>query len=172
MMNIEQLLHKKSIEELVVKYCRAVDRKDYLSLATLYHLNSHDDHGEMFQGSGGDFIKWLPEVLEAMEVTTHLVSNHLITVDGEKAEGEVFCQAYHLTKDGQEILIGGRYLDKYIFDDGRWWFKARKIVLDWNQVSGQPRCDFESSFTQGVDRGASVDQDPSGSFFSFFNTQG
>jgi hypothetical protein len=151
-----------------------VDRRDYQSLASLYHEQSYDDHGAMFQGTGEAFVKWLPDMLANMQVTSHIVSNHLITVDSDNgyAEGEVVCQAYHLTSDDQEVLIGGRYLDKYIFDQGRWWFKARKIVLDFNRISDKPLCDFNSPFAQGVERGAAINDDPSSTFFTLLNTEG
>ena len=108
---------KQAIQELVFKYCRAVDRRDFDSLKNLYHKDSIGEHGAMFTGSGAEFIEWLPAAMAGMRVTCHTVSNHLITVKGQQGEGEVYCQAYHLSEDNQEIIIGGRYLDKYIFDE-------------------------------------------------------
>ena len=160
-----ELEAKQSIQELVLKYCRAIDRRDYESLTKLYHKDSTDDHG-MFVGSGKDFIAWLPEVLSTIRVTTHTVTNHLITVKGKLAEGEVYCNAYHLTKDNQESILVGRYLDKYIYEEDRWQFLHRKIVLDWNEIRPS-LCDFNSPITEGVSIGASIDKDPSKDFFEF-----
>lgn len=157
---------KQLIQELVYRYCRGVDRRDYVSLAKLYHKDSIDEHGEMFSGSGADFVKWLPQVLSGMKVTSHTVTNHLISVKGHEAEGEVYCTAYHITNDGQEVIIGGRYLDKYVFEGEVWQFKHRKIVMDWNQI--RPAiCDFDSPAVAGTPIGASIEKDPSTVFFDF-----
>lgn len=164
---MHELEAKEAIRDLVLKYCRAVDRRDYKTLAKLYHESSYDDHSPMFSGSGADFVDWLPSMLSTMQVTSHQVSNHYIKVKGSKAEGECYCVSYHLTNDNTEIIISGRYLDKYIFDNGRWQFKHRKIVLDFNEIR-PALCDFESEFTAGVPVGASIDKDPSSTFFEFF----
>ncbi|MCY4044897.1 MAG: nuclear transport factor 2 family protein [Cellvibrionales bacterium] len=161
---------KLLIQELVYKYCRAVDRRDYASLAKLYHTDSIDEHGEMFTGSGADFVKWLPKILTEMKLTSHTVTNHLITIQGNIAEGEVYCHAYHITNDNQEIIIGGRYLDKYIYNGNFWQFTHRKIVMDWNQI--RPAiCDFNSPTVAGTPIRSSIEKNPSTGFFDFFQRQ-
>ncbi len=167
---LEDLIAKQAIKELVLKYCRAIDRKDYVSLATLYHDEATDDHGGMFNGTAKEFLAWLPNMLETMKVTSHMVTNHLITVDGDYAEGEVCTIAYHLTHDDQEIIIGGRYLDKYFCTYGLWQFTHRQIVLDWNQI--QPsRCDFTSPVVAGTPVGDRLEKDPATGFFRILQTR-
>ena len=166
---LEELVAKKQIEELVLTYCRAVDRRDYQTLAKLYHEDSIDDHGGMFCGTGAEYVAWLPGVLEAMQVTMHSISNHLVKVqsrdDGKHyAEGEAYCHAYHLTPDGQELIIGGRYLDKYIFDQERWQFKHRKLVMDWNNIRPS-QCDMTSPIVAGTPVGTRQQDDASEKFF-------
>lgn len=157
---------KLAIYDLVFQYCRGVDRRDFASLDKLYHAQSIDDHGGMFKGTGKEFVAWLPDVLSVMKVTSHQVTNHLVTVVGDKAEGEVYCTAYHLTEDDQELIIGGRYLDKYIKEDGRWYFQHRKIVMDWNQIKPST-CDLNSPVVAGTEVGDVFDKDPAHSFFDF-----
>jgi ketosteroid isomerase-like protein len=166
---LEELWAKQSIQELVLKYCRAIDRKDYAALATLYADDATDDHGGMFCGSASEFLQWLPNILETMKVTSHMVTNHLITVQGNYAEGEVCTMAYHLTEDDQEIIIGGRYLDKYQCNAGVWQFTHRKIVMDWNQIKASS-CDFSSPVVAGTPVGDRVEKDPATTFFSCLKT--
>jgi ketosteroid isomerase-like protein len=169
---LEELLAKDSIRDLVLKYSRAVDRHDFDLLATLYHEDSIDDHGGMFYGTGPEYLEWLPMVVESMEVLSHQVMNHLIVVDetGEYAEGEVYIQAYHLMpggEDQEELVIGGRYLDKYAKRDGEWRFAHRKIVLDWHQMQ-MARRQPDSPVLAGTPLGDRIDKDPSKAFFSLF----
>lgn len=164
---LQDLLARDAIRDLVLRYSRAVDRRDFDSLRPLYCDNAIDDHGAMFNGSATEFINWLPSMAASMKVLSHQVLNHLIAVRGDNAEGEVYTIAYHLTVDEQEIVIGGRYLDRYRRDDGVWRFAARKIVLDWHQ-QGAPAAP-DSPVTQGVSRGAALADDPSADFFQFLD---
>lgn len=167
-MSLDDLLAKEAIRDVVLRYCRAVDRRDFEALKALYHEDATDDHGGMFCGSAADYIAWLPDMVSQMQVLSHQVLNHYIVVDGDEAEGEVYVQAYHLTKDEAgddvEMIIGGRYLDRYSRRNGEWRFSARKIVMDWNQV--QPsRCSFDDQVVAGAALGDSWDKDPSRDFF-------
>jgi hypothetical protein len=164
---MEELLAKQAIAELVLTYCRAIDRRDFELLGSLYAADSTDDHGALFSGSGAGYVAWVPSILEHMLVTSHQVGNHLIAVDGDYAEGEVYIQAYHLTRDsgGQlvKIIGGGRYLDRYVCEQGRWLFAHRKIVADYDlRLPAGPQDD---ELMAGTNRGGHGDADPSASFF-------
>ena len=77
---------REAIRDLVLRYCRAIDRRDFELLAQLYAEDSVDDHGALFSGTGAEFVAWVPSILERMIVTSHQVFNHLIAVDGGYAD--------------------------------------------------------------------------------------
>lgn len=159
---MQTLLDKQAITELVLRYCRAVDRRDYKTLKTLYHQDGIDDHSGMFCGTGDEYVEWLKTMLPALESTSHQVFNHYIVVQGEVAEGEVYCQSFHKDASGNAFVIGGRYLDKYSKASGQWQFLRRKTVFDWQH-------DFISSDSglQGVANGGHSGEDPSNNYFAF-----
>ncbi|MCZ6831036.1 MAG: nuclear transport factor 2 family protein [Gammaproteobacteria bacterium] len=164
---MQDVLAREAIRELVLRYCRAIDRRDFESLAQLYAENSVDDHGALFSGTGAEYVAWVPSILERMLVTSHQVFNHLIAVDGKYAEGEVYIQAYHLTRDSRGALVkiigGGRYLDKYSCQNGQWLFQHRKIVADY-----ELRLDAEETVDElmrGTNVGGFREADPSHGFF-------
>lgn len=160
---LQVLLDKREIEELVVRYCRAADRRDWRGMALLYHDDATDDHGNLFQGSAADYLAWLPTMTSKMRITSHHVSNHFIVVRGEQAEGEVYVVSFHLKadKDGNDVQVttGGRYLDRYERRAGVWKFARRKAVMDWNEV--QP------SLQRWPVEGAALDADPAWEYFAF-----
>jgi len=132
---LQALLDREAIRQLVFSYCRAVDRRDFALLATLYHADATDDHTPYFCGPAREFLAQLPGIVAANRLTSHQVTNTLIAVDGDRAEGEIHTLAYHLmdAEDGPvDFLVGGRYLDRYVREHGRWLFMHRKIVLDWS----------------------------------------
>ena len=67
-----------------------------------------------------------------MDCTIHAISNTLFVVDGDVAEGEDYGYNFHRTRaePRQEIIIYGRYLDRYEKRDGAWKFARRKFVFD------------------------------------------
>ena len=48
---VQQLIDKQQLLELSLEYCRAIDRRDFVRLRSLYHDDAIDDHGGMFRGT-------------------------------------------------------------------------------------------------------------------------
>jgi hypothetical protein len=130
---LQEVIDKQSLHELVLRYCRCCDRRDFVQLRALYHDDAIDDHGSMFRGSPDEYVAWLPGVMANFEATVHSIVNALFIVEGDAAQGEIYTVAYHRTHppQAQEIVIGGRYLDHYERRAGAWKFKERALALDW-----------------------------------------
>ena len=58
---LQALADREAIRTLVYAYCRAVDRRDFDWLRTLYHPDAIDDHTPYFNGPASEFIDRLPE---------------------------------------------------------------------------------------------------------------
>ena len=140
------LLDQMAIRDLVMRYCRGCDRRDFALVRALYHDDAIDDHGSMFKGNPDDFVAWLPQAMAPWELTIHSISNSLIVVDGDYAEGEHHARAYHRTHppERKEYIVYGRYLDKYARRDGAWKFLHRSLVFDHGVI----RDVDETSFAQ------------------------
>lgn len=131
------LLDKQALVELVQSYSRAVDRRDYALLASLYTEDGIDDHTGQYSGSASGFVAWLAKALEGVDATTHHVHNVTLALDGDRAEGEVYLTAYNRLRSASgeltELVQGLRYLDHYRRDAERWRFARRTVVCDWAQ---------------------------------------
>jgi hypothetical protein len=146
-MNIDEkalatLIAKDQIRELAMLYSRGVDRKDIELLRSLYAKGSTDNHGKYFNGNAEDYLKFLERSLPHMPMSGHFIANHLISVDGDQAEGEIYALCYHLLPDGKggfvEDFKAVRYIDRYLKEDGRWRFAARVVTFDLE--SARPAC--------------------------------
>src|SRR5260370_18936000 len=92
---IRLTLDKQEIHEVMMRYCRAVDRMDEELLRSVYHPDATDNHG-MFNGKAADFVPWcINQLREAYTATQHLVANELIEWQGDKAYCEFYFVAYH-----------------------------------------------------------------------------
>lgn len=158
---VEELVAREAIRELALKYCRGVDRQDMAMLRELYTTDATDTHGDTFDGSAQDYIDFLAQSLPHIKYSGHHVCNHLISVDGDVGEGEVYALAIHVIPDGQgglvEDAICVRYIDRYRRDiDGKWRFSKRTVTYDYrtrrpvsnDAVAGLPEIEREPTYTE------------------------
>jgi hypothetical protein len=136
------LVAKDEIRELALLYSRGVDRKDIELLRTLYAKDATDHHGKHFSGAAGDYLKFLEKAFPHMHMSGHFICNHLISIDGDHGEGEVYALAYHIIPDGKggfvEDLAGVRYIDRYRKESGRWLFASRVVSFDMRSIRPVP----------------------------------
>jgi hypothetical protein len=162
------LLDKQAIHELIAAYCNAADRHDFAKMRALYHDDAIDEHGKFAKGPASEFLDKLPEIQAPMAILHHNVTTVNLKLDGDYAEGEVYLIAMHQVKTGDQlydVLIGGRYFDKYEKRDGVWKFAHRSIVADWAYPASPSKIDLEHPFLAGAYIGTPGDDDPSYGFF-------
>lgn len=128
------LVAKDEIRELVLLYARGVDRKDGPLLRTLYTKDATDTHGDTFDGGAGAYVDFLESAFPHMRYSGHHICNHLISVNGDTGDGEVYAIAYHIIPDRKggwiEDFMCVRYIDNYRREDGRWRFAKRVVTYD------------------------------------------
>ncbi len=165
---LQTLLDKQEILELLSAYFNASDRHDHDKLRTLYHEDAIDDHGAFFKGLAMEFVDKLPEIQAPMEILHHNMTTHNIKVDGDYAEGEIYVLAYHKVKGETgsfDLLIGGRYFDKYEKRNGVWKFSHKAVVADWATVNDPSVVDLSHPMLAGSHIGQPGEGDPSYEFF-------
>jgi hypothetical protein len=136
---IQQLLDKQAIAEVIYLRARAADRGDAPLAHACYHPDATERHGK-FEGTAADFIDMVSSTTSPKPRTTargmlHLITNVLIEFsDADHAFVESCYFAYCQMADGTDAEIGGRYLDKVERRDGRWAIVHRDCVFDWSRV--------------------------------------
>ena len=166
---LDELLDKQAIHELVHAYCNAADRHDHEKMRALYHEDAIDEHGHFARGLAHEFIDKLPQIQAPMAILHHNVTTVNLVLDGTRAEGEVYVIAFHQVRDGErhyDVLIGGRYFDKYERRNGVWKFSHRSIVADWAYPQDPSAVRLDHPFMDGAYIGKPGPADPSYGFFS------
>jgi len=73
--------------------------------------------------------------LNKYEATTHFIGQSTIfTLAGDRATGETYCLAHHVTVDGatRRLMVASlRYLDTFAKINGSWLFAERLLYVDW-----------------------------------------
>jgi hypothetical protein len=73
--------------------------------------------------------------LNKYDATTHFVGQStILTLMADRASGEVYCLAHHVSvADGKRRLMVAslRYYDTFVKTDGAWFFAERLLYVDW-----------------------------------------
>jgi hypothetical protein len=86
---------------------------------------------------GRDGLTPVFEDLKQYEATTHFNGQSTVELDGDRATGESYTIAHHVsTVDGtRKIMIAAlRYRDTFAKVDGQWYFAERNLILDWSET--------------------------------------
>ena len=135
---LQQLIDKEAVRELIQLYSRGVDRKDPELLRDLYTAEATDTHGDTYDGDAQGYVDFLEQAFPFMRYSGHHICNELISIDGDKGEGEIYAVAWHVIPNGNdgwvEDLMTVRYIDNYQrCDDGRWRFSKRVVNYDFRR---------------------------------------
>jgi hypothetical protein len=146
---VGELEDRVAIGDLVRAYASLIDRLDRERFASLWTddavLTVHRPDPSIDPVSvAGDALAEIPDRLaELWQRTFHLVSNHTVSLDGDTATGEAYCEAHHTQ------VIGGvhvchvmtiRYDDDYRRTAAGWRFAGREVNILWtrNQTINGP----------------------------------
>ncbi len=131
--SVKLLLDKNDIIDILYQYCQSCDRLDETALRSCFHPDSQHDHGPY----SGPTDQWIPAALGWLRGrvgVTHMVTNPLISIDGDRALSDCHFIAFNrLAKSDdlfEEVLVKGRYVDRFEKRDGAWKISHRIGIHD------------------------------------------
>jgi hypothetical protein len=131
-----------AIRELVEAYAHCADRRDAKGQLALF---SEDTHFVVYMNAkeprptqelhSREALAPVFAELNKYDATTHFVAQCVIfTLTSDRATGEAYCLAHHVTVEGgkRRLMVASlRYLDTYVKMDGVWLFAERLLYVDW-----------------------------------------
>jgi ketosteroid isomerase-like protein len=138
----EEAADRLAIRELVEAYAHCADRRDAKRQMALF---TADTHFVVYMDAKGPTPSQEVHSREALApvfadlnqyaATMHFVGQSTIfTLTGDRATGEAYCIAHHLTLDGERrrlMVAYLRYLDSFAKIGGAWLFSERLLYVDW-----------------------------------------
>ncbi|TFG96082.1 MAG: nuclear transport factor 2 family protein [Myxococcales bacterium] len=135
--SVAALVAKHEIEEVVLRYCRGIDRMDRELVRSCYHPDASDEHGS-FHGGVDAFLDWVMKLLARYETTMHFIGNVLVELAGDAAVAESYGVAWHRSPDPRpqwNPVTGFRTLDRFERRDDAVWRIARRVAVpEWSRV--------------------------------------
>ncbi len=139
--NLQELLDKQAISEVLARYARTLDWLDDEGQASCYWPDAEIDYG-FFKGTAADFLPVVMDIERQSARRWHMLGGQIIRFHGPiTASCEcygIFAGARH-QEDGALAgnLYGGRYLDELEKranenGEGEWRIAKRLYVVDWS----------------------------------------
>ena len=149
MYTLEALSAREEIRDVLHRYCKGIDRRDWALVRSRFAADHMHKHGE-YEGPPDEFIGFASDVLQCIPGTHHSISNvHInLSADGKTAETEANFVAYHYIEPGNpdfaacethgkatDWIVAGRYCDTLKKRDGSWVIVRREAFHDWERSS-------------------------------------
>jgi ketosteroid isomerase-like protein len=131
-----------AIRELVEAYAHCADRRDAKGQMSLFtedthfvvYMNAKDAKPSQELNSREELAPVFAD-LNKYEATMHFVGQStILSLAGNRATGEAYTLAHHLTIDGgkRRLMVAAlRYSDQFVKIDGAWLYAERLLYVDW-----------------------------------------
>ena len=135
---LEELKSRAEITEVVLRYCRGIDRCDEALLRSCFHPDATHEHGG-FKGRSADFCDFALQLVEQVRFTHHQLGPVSIELAGEVAYTETYFTSLHRYgatpppggRPNEDRFAGGRYVDRFARRDGVWKIAHRRGISEW-----------------------------------------
>lgn len=138
----EEAADRLAIRELVEAYAHCADRRDAKGQMALF---TEDTHFVVYMNAKDPVPSQELHLRESLApvfadlnqyaATMHFVGQSTIfTLTSDRATGEAYTLAHHLTVDGakRSLMVAAlRYSDQFAKFDGAWLFSERRLYVDW-----------------------------------------
>ncbi|HEF4732317.1 nuclear transport factor 2 family protein [Burkholderia multivorans] len=147
---MQRLIDKDRIRDVMLRYARGVDRRDWECVRSAFFEDCHDDHAD-FKGTRDAFIAWVRERHDAPSLltSTHFLGNCLVEFasDSVAAVETYFVARLELAPQASEhrsmldakhadsthnsrVQVFGRYVDRFEKRHDEWRIARRRTVFD------------------------------------------
>jgi hypothetical protein len=132
---IEVLLVKQALREVLQNYTRSIDRLDRELMETVWWPDATVEYEGAIKGSPKEIIDDFMRSHRGYATHHHQLGNMKVVVDGDRAASETYVTAVLRSfpdQDGRtvDMVIRGRYLDKWSRRDGVWAIDDRYYISD------------------------------------------
>jgi hypothetical protein len=140
------------IEQVLRRWARAVDRRDWALVRTVFHPGAVDDHG-MYKGDVDGLIDWLEARHQCITMSMHVLGNVYIEFSGAQA---ALCESYVVAYQRYDappgadqahiraalgdnvapsdlpldVMMPARYIDAFEQRGGAWRISRRTTVFE------------------------------------------
>jgi hypothetical protein len=129
-MTLQELSDLQEIQNLMVSYCYAIDRKNWDELDEVFTADAMIDYTEMvgFRGNLVETKVYLIQALAQLLAYQHSISTSQIHVEGDTAHGRTLCSnamVIDINGTKQTMFVGLWYRDVFVRTPKGWRIRQR-----------------------------------------------
>ncbi|HJN87614.1 MAG: nuclear transport factor 2 family protein [Dehalococcoidia bacterium] len=130
---LQELVEKAAIRELMTRYARSNDRRDFDSMTSTFTADAYASYGDWERQGVENIVGRL--AYNRPHRATHFLGDQDIRIDGDSAEVETYAIAYSRVEGTESMRMSGlRYQDKMVRQDGQWLVRHRVLLTDWRAL--------------------------------------
>jgi quinol monooxygenase YgiN/3-phenylpropionate/cinnamic acid dioxygenase small subunit len=133
----QRLVDRQAITDLTVRYAWALDHRRFEDLTQVFADDASADYASLGLLQGREEIRTAcARSLARFDRTQHIVANHQVDLDGDKASGRCYFHAQHITKTAgveHPYVVAGSYLDRYTRTGDGWRIAHRVLRVSWTE---------------------------------------
>lgn len=136
-MDTTTLLEERAIQRQLVAFARAMDNRDWTSIASICTPDICADFGTGEVTGRDTVISFMRSFLDHCGTTQHMLGNFVIDIHGDTANSECYVADMHLSSSGNDDVSFrtlGNYSDSWVKAGGDW--KLARRVKDNRAVIG------------------------------------
>jgi SnoaL-like domain len=138
MLSLEQISDRLEIQQLLVDYSTAIDRRRFGDLDRVFTTDAYIDYRETggIDGRYRDVKKYLAEVLPNFPAYAHMLGNFDVRIDGDTASSRTFCfNPMVMGGDrGKVYFVGAWYEDEFVRTAEGWRMSRRVEVKCFDKM--------------------------------------
>ena len=134
-----EYFYEKDVNEIItltIKYCWALDERDWESLSEVFLSDGYAKYGITEHQGIDSILERCKKALTPLDFSHHMVSNHVVEVEGDQAKCKCYFQAQHVrtsAPEGVNFLIAGKYEDELIRVNEGWKIASRVLTKIWTE---------------------------------------
>lgn len=137
---LQALLDRAEISDVQLRYATGLDMRDWKIFRSCFADEIDVDFTSVFGGAPRHVTadKWTEaarRTVSGLQATQHMITNHVITLDGDNALCVAYVQAQHYLPNDRGAAtqtMGGYYTNQFVRTRAGWRIRSCKLTLTWN----------------------------------------
>jgi hypothetical protein len=138
--DVKFLLDRAAISDVQLRYATGVDMRDWALYRSCFTDEIETDFtsvmgGEPRRMKADQWIEMVRRTIGGFVATQHMITNHVITIEGDDATCVAYVQArHHLPNEtgASDQVMFGYYTNRFVRTAAGWMIRACKLTVTWN----------------------------------------
>ncbi|WP_166909478.1 nuclear transport factor 2 family protein [Mycobacterium sp. DL440] len=130
MLSLEEISDRLEIQQLLIDYSTAIDRRLFDDLDVVFTSDAYIDYRAMggIDGQYPEVKAWLAEVLPNFPAYAHMLGNFDVRIEGDKASSRTMCfNPMVLPGLEQQVLFCGLWYEDEFVRTADGWRMSRRV---------------------------------------------